>query len=95
MKLTADRDALLDALQVASRAVSTRSTLPSLGGILMTASAGEAIVRATDMELGLTIALEAGVEGEGSVLLPGRLLADLARALPRGEVTISERTDKG
>ncbi len=92
MKITADRDPLLDALQSASRALSTRSTLPSLGGILLTCESGTATARATDMELGLAVAIPAEVEGEGSVLLPGRLLSDIARALPPGQVTIAERT---
>ena len=38
MKLTVPRDPLLSALQLTGRAVSTRSTLPSLGGVLFTAS---------------------------------------------------------
>src|SRR5690349_17449618 len=92
MKITADRDPLLDALQSASRALSTRSTLPSLGGILITVENGTATARATDMELGLAVTIDAEVEGEGSLLLPGRLLSDIARALPPGQVTIAERT---
>jgi DNA polymerase III subunit beta len=91
MKITADRDPLLDALQAAARAVSTRSTLPSLGGIMLTVEGGRAVARSTDMELGLTVGIDAEVEGEGSLLLPGRLLTDVARALPAGSVTIAER----
>jgi DNA polymerase III subunit beta len=91
MKITADRDPLLDALQAAARAVSTRSTLPSLGGIMLTVESGRAVARSTDMELGLTVGIDAEVEGEGSLLLPGRLLTDVARALPAGTVTIAER----
>ena len=94
MKITADRDPLLDALQAASRALSTRSTLPSLGGILLTVAGGEATARATDMELGLTVGIDAEVEGEGSMLLPGRLLTDVARALPPGPVTLAERSSE-
>lgn len=92
MKITADRDPLLHALQAAARALSTRSTLPSLGGILITVEGGAATARATDMELGLTVAIDAQVEGQGSLLLPGRLLTDVARALPPGPVTIAERS---
>jgi len=94
MKITADRDPLLDALQAAARAVSTRSTLPSLGGILITVEDGVAKARATDTELGLTVEIDAEVEGEGSMLLPGRLLTDVARALPPGPVTLAERSEQ-
>lgn len=95
MNLKADRDSLLDALLATSRAVSTRSTLPSLGGILLETDGGTALARATDMELGLTVEIEAETDGAGSLLLPGRLLTDVARALPPGPVTLSERRDKG
>ena len=94
MKLTSDRDPLLEALQAAARALSTRSTLPSLGGILLSAESGAATARATDMELGLRVKIDAEVEGEGTILLPGRLLTDIARALPPGPVTIAERSEE-
>jgi DNA polymerase III sliding clamp (beta) subunit (PCNA family) len=38
------------------------------------------------MELSLRAAVDAEVEGEGSVVVPGRLLVDLARLLPDSEV---------
>ncbi len=94
MKITADRDSLLNTLQAAARALSTRSTLPSLGGILITLEDDQALVRATDTELGLTIELDAELEGEGAILLPGRLLTDLARALPPGPVVIADRPEE-
>lgn len=94
MKITADRDPLLDALQAASRALSTRSTLPSLGGIMLVAEDDRTVARATDMELGLTVELDAEAEGEGALLLPGRLLTDVMRSLPPGKVTIAERGEE-
>ncbi len=91
MQLKAERDPLLDALQTAARALSTRTTLPSLGGIMLLAENGRAIARATDGELAVTVDLEAEVDGDGRLLLPGRLLADVARSLPQGPVTLAER----
>ena len=94
MQLKAERDRLLDGLQTAARALSTRTTLPSLGGIMLIAEGGKAIARATDSELAITVELDAEVEGDGQILLPGRLLADVARALPQGTVEISERREQ-
>lgn len=91
MQLKAERDPLLDGLQTAARALSTRTTLPSLGGIMLVAAGGKLSARATDSELAVTVEIDAEVEGEGQILLPGRLLADVARSLPQGPVTISER----
>jgi DNA polymerase-3 subunit beta len=95
MKLSTSRDSLLSTLQLVGRAVSTRTTLPSLGGILATVDSGTATLRATDMELALTRAVdEAKTERDGALLLPGRLLVDVVRNLPPGEVTIEQRAEQ-
>src|SRR5439155_9438631 len=85
----------LAGLQVVSRAVSTRSTLPSLGGIQLDAVGSAVTLRATGMELGLRMALrDVQVETEGTVLLPGRLLGDVVRSLPPGGVTLALRAEQ-
>jgi DNA polymerase-3 subunit beta len=95
MKLSVPRDSLSGALQLVGRAVSTRGALPSLGGILVIASEGTLTLRATDMELALTSRLEdASVEQDGTVLLPGRLFADIVRSLPPGEVRVELRGEQ-
>jgi DNA polymerase-3 subunit beta len=91
MKITASRQSLLDALLVASRATSTRAALQALSGIHLSAD-GEPRLRATDMELGLDVALDGKVEAEGTVVLPGRLLVEVVRSLPEGEVTLELRS---
>jgi DNA polymerase-3 subunit beta len=94
MKLSLSREKLLSAVQVVSRAVSTRATLPSLGGIQLLAEDRALTLRATDMELALTMTVEdAQVDSPGTVLLPGRLLGDVVRTLPAGEVTLALRPE--
>jgi DNA polymerase-3 subunit beta len=90
MKITTTRQSLLDALLVVSRAVSARAALQALSGILITTDGG-ARLRATDMELGLEVGLEGEVDGSGSIVLPGRLLVEVARSLPDGSVTLALR----
>jgi DNA polymerase-3 subunit beta len=94
MELKAERDPLLDGLQVAARALSARSTLPSLGGIQLTSSNGEVTASATDGELSISVSIDAQADADGGLLLPGRLLADLVKSLPAGPVSISERRDQ-
>ena len=53
-----------------------------LSGILLRASADGTELAATDMELSLRVPLEARVEEPGEVVLPGRLLLEIVRALP-------------
>ncbi len=95
MKLSVPRDSLSGALQLVGRAVSSRGTLPSLGGILLAAGEGRLTLRATDMELGITRALDdVKLEREGTVLLPGRLFADVVRSLPPGQVALELRAEQ-
>lgn len=90
MKITASRQALLDALLVVSRAVSARAALQALSGIHLSTE-GDPKLRASDMEVGLEVGLEAHAEGAGAVVIPGRLLVEVARSLPDGEVSLELR----
>jgi hypothetical protein len=76
MKLTCSKEDFVSSLGIVSRAVSTRSSVQILAGVLLQASAGELRLAATDMELSLRTSLEAQVEDECSV-------ACAARRLPR------------
>jgi DNA polymerase-3 subunit beta len=62
---------------------------------MVSAEAGSLTLRATDMELALTRVLsEVEVQGEGTVLLPGRLFADVVRSLPSGDVSLELRGEQ-
>src|ERR671934_774949 len=95
MKLTCSREELTQKLGFVARGVSTRTAVQILGGILLRAEAGRLTLAATDMELSLRASLDAQVEGEGAVVVPGRLLVELARLLPEAEAVIEQRPDEG
>ena len=96
MKLSISRDTFLGALQVVGRAVSSRAAVPSLGGVKLTAGSGQLTLSATDTELGLTMTVsELAIETDGTLLLPGRLLGDVVRNLPGGEVSLALRPEQG
>ena len=88
MKVVAQRDELAQKLALVARAVSTRASVQILSGVLLRAEGGRLHLAATDMELSLRSSLDAQVEGDGAVVVPGRLLVDLVRLLPESEVTI-------
>jgi DNA polymerase-3 subunit beta len=94
MKIVCQRDELSQKLGVVARAVSTRASVQILSGVLLRAEAGRLHLAATDMELSLRSSLEAQIEGEGAVVVPGRLLVDLVRLLPDSEVTIEHGADE-
>ncbi len=94
LRITVPKDELASRLGIVARGVSTRTAVLVLGGIQLRAEAGQLHLAATDMELSLRTTLDATVEGEGSVVVPGRLLLDIARSLPDSEVTIEHRPEE-
>jgi DNA polymerase-3 subunit beta len=95
MKVVCSRDELAQKLGIVVRAVSTRASVQILSGVLLRAENSRLHLAATDMELSLRSSLEAEVEGEGAVVVPGRLLVDLVRLLPADDVTFEHRAEEG
>jgi DNA polymerase-3 subunit beta len=91
LKITCAKEELVQGLAVVGRAVSTRTAVQILSGILLEARGDEVQLAATDMELSLRTAVPARVEGDGAIVLPGRTLVEIARLLPADEVTIEHR----
>jgi DNA polymerase III subunit beta len=89
LRATCRRDDLAASLGVVSRAVSSRGAVQVLGGIHLQAEDGKLTLAATDMEISLRAAISGEVEGDGAVVVPGRLLTDLVRLLPDESVTLA------
>jgi DNA polymerase-3 subunit beta len=91
MKLSSSREALFAQLQAVARVASTHTAVHALSGVQVHASSAAVELRATDLEVGLRVPLEAQVESDGDVVLPARLLLDVVRALPADAVTLALR----
>lgn len=91
MKISIDRDALLAQLQTVARVASSRTAIQALSGIQIAAVTGGCELRATDTDVGLRVPIDADVVREGVVVLPGRLLVDVVRALPAPSVSLELR----
>jgi DNA polymerase III subunit beta len=89
MKFTCNRQQLNEAVLNIQRAVSTKSSVPALEGILLKAEDHEITLCGYDLELGMTTKIEAGVEEKGSVILSARLFGDIVRRLPADLVYLS------
>jgi DNA polymerase-3 subunit beta len=94
LRISVPKDDLAARLATVARGVSTRTTVLVLGGIQLRAEAGRLHLAATDMEVSLRASLDAQVADEGTVVVPGRLLLDIARSLPDGEVSIEHRPEE-
>jgi DNA polymerase-3 subunit beta len=91
LKISIDRDGLLSQLQTAARVASSRNPIQALSGIQIAAAGDGCEIRATDADVGLRVPIDAEVLREGVVVLPGRLLVDVVRALPAPAVSLELR----
>ncbi|HUA74863.1 MAG TPA: DNA polymerase III subunit beta [Solirubrobacteraceae bacterium] len=94
MKLSLSSSEFLNQLQTVTRVASTRSAVQALSGVMILAEDSAAELRATDMEIALRVPLQAKAERPGAVVLPARLLLDVARALPADEVSLELRSSE-
>ncbi|MSW96556.1 MAG: DNA polymerase III subunit beta, partial [Actinobacteria bacterium] len=94
MKISTTHTDLLEQLQVVSRVASTRSAIQALAGVQIAASADGVELRATDMEIGLRTPLSAQVTRPGEVVLPARLLLEIARRLNGPTVELELRPEQ-
>jgi DNA polymerase-3 subunit beta len=94
LRITVSKDELSSKLAIVARGVSTRTAVLVLGGIQLRAEGGQLHLAATDMEVSLRSSVDAQVAGEGTVVVPGRLLLDIARSLPDSDVTIEHKPEE-
>lgn len=88
MRIRAERDDLGELFSRANRAVGTRVAQPVLQGLLCEASAGKLTVTGTDLEMTVRSSLPVEVLEEGRTVIPGKLLEQAVRRMPKGVVTV-------
>ena len=88
MKLRVDRDVLAEAVIWTARSVPARPPVPVLAGVRLEAHGTSLVLASFDYEVSARCEVPADVEEEGVVLVSGRLLADIAKALPSKPVDL-------
>lgn len=103
MKFRVERDALADAVAWTARSLPTRPSVPVLSGLVFDAgeqpaegsdSPGSLTLSGFDYDVSARAETSAEVSEPGRVLVPGRLLSDIARALPNRPVDVSTEGTK-
>ena len=89
MKFRVERDALADAVTWAARSLASRPTLPVLAGLLLQVDGDQLTISGFDLEASTEVELEVTGGESGHALVSGRLLADIARALPPHPVDVT------
>lgn len=94
MKFKCNQQKLSKTLNTVSKAVSTRTTLPILKGILIEAKDdNQLVLTASDLEISIQKTMEADVYEKGSAVVVSKLFSDIIRKLPNEEITIEQTED--
>ena len=89
MNIVCDKSLLSAAIDGVGRAVTLRSSIPALEGILLKAEGFQLTLTGYDLELAITTTIEANVRESGEIVLSAKLLGDMVRRLPGEEITIT------
>ncbi|HTY13001.1 MAG TPA: DNA polymerase III subunit beta [Candidatus Omnitrophota bacterium] len=87
MEFIFEKDALQSGVSTVERIVSTRSTLPIIGNILIEANKNGVKISANNLEMGMELNIPAKVTKEGSILIPAKTISGIVSKLPEGDIS--------
>lgn len=88
MKIKCEKSVLCEAAAVVSRAVSVKSPLPALEGVLIRTNEGKVELFGYDLDMGISTKIDSQIEENGEIVLPAKVLLDIVKKLPDEFVTI-------
>lgn len=94
MKVACLQEHLQRALGLVSRAVATKTALPILGNVLLSAEDDRLELAATNLEIGISTAISASVEQPGKLTVDARLLSEFVSTLPNETVQLNVDQDR-
>ena len=91
MKFSCPQQTLAKALNVVSKAITNRTTIPILKGILLETENDQLILTASDLELSIETKIDVTTSENGSIVVSAKLFSDIVRKLPNGMVEVEEK----
>lgn len=88
MKIICDTSVLREACLNVQRAVSTKTTIPAIEGILLKAIGNELLLTGYDLEVGISTSVPCKVSEQGSIILNAKILCEIVRKIPGDTVYI-------
>ena len=88
MKFTVEKRLLNEAVTNLQRAVSSKTSIPALEGILIRSEENRLILTAYDLEIGMQTELPAIISAPGAIILTAKLFAEIVRRSPDEDITI-------
>lgn len=89
MKFSVNRGEITDAVMNIQRAVSSKTSIPALEGILISTVQNGLELSAYDLELGITTVIPSTNEEDGKIVLNARVFSEIVRKSPADIVTVS------
>ena len=89
MKLFCDQKDLSYALNIVNKAISPNNTLPVLNNISLKAENKKLHLSATNLELAISLFIDADVRNEGAITIPARLLTNYVALLKDDKIEMS------
>ena len=93
MKIVCKKANLLNGVQIVSKAVPGKTTMPILECILIDASRGMITLTANDMELGIETVIEGRILEKGIIALDAKIFLEIVRKLPENDITIETESN--
>jgi DNA polymerase-3 subunit beta len=92
LRVVCSKDSLLEGINTVQKAVSTRTVLPILEGILLEAE-DRLKLTGNDLEMGIEYYVDADIQKNGSIVINSKMLGDIVRKMSDMEVTIEVQED--
>lgn len=93
MKIKCSKSSLLSALNIVSKAVSTKTTMPILECVLIDVYSDSIKLTANDLEIGIETVLDGTVIEMGRIAIEAKIFMDIVRKLPDSEIFIESTSD--
>ncbi|OFI05402.1 DNA polymerase III subunit beta [Clostridium acetireducens DSM 10703] len=89
MKFTCKKNILQESIYIAQKAVTGKTTMPILGGILIKAVNNQLILTGSDTDLSIITKIPVDVEEEGEIVVDAKIFGEIIRKLPNDLIEIT------
>lgn len=93
MKISCTKDQLNHAVQTVQKAIATKTPMPILTGIYLSAFDNKIELQATNYEIGISCIIDAIVEEPGTIVISGRYFQEMVRKLPGETIAIASNLE--
>lgn len=91
MKFQIQKETFYKGIQTVQNAISTKSVLPILSNILFETQKNTVRLTCTDLDIGISVLLDANIQEPGAITLPAKRVGDIIRELADGEVVVTAK----